>query len=386
MKITRQIIEWLEVHWVSPSYSGCLLAGISLCFFGAATNTMAGWLYVISGMIFALLGLAAVIPTRSLRKLKVRRHPIAPVSVGDQLTIELEIENPTSKPQNLLQVRDLLPYVLAQPIQTPIELIPPHSIYRWVYYPTTQRRGVYRWHEVQLRTGTPLGLFWCRRSREVMARAIVYPTVLPLTSCPLVDTIGQEDSTRFQSDRRYQTATEGITRTLRPYRQGDSTRLIHWRTSARFGELQVRELEIVTGGQEIIICLDSAPGWDEEVFEEAVIAAASLYFYASRCQLNVKLWTPATGLLHSYRVVLEALAAIEAGEDTRGANLPSVPLIWLTQNLSNLDSLPHGSRWVLFPTVSSNESKPVINRNFPGLVINSEQPLERQLQRPIISH
>ena len=32
------------------------------CFFGAAINTMAGWLYVISGVSFALLAVAAVLP------------------------------------------------------------------------------------------------------------------------------------------------------------------------------------------------------------------------------------------------------------------------------------------------------------------------------------
>jgi uncharacterized protein (DUF58 family) len=52
-------------------------------------------------------------------------------------------------------------------------------------------------------------------------------------------------------------ATEGITRSLRPYRWGDPTRLIHWRTSARYGELRVRELEKVTTDQEVLIGLDT---------------------------------------------------------------------------------------------------------------------------------
>ena len=383
MKLVHQLTDWLETHWVSPSYGGWLLAIIALCFFGAATNTMAGWLYVLSGIIFALLGLAAVLPARSLRKLKIRRLPISPVSVKDQLTIEMEIENPSSKPQTLLQIRDLLPSVLTQPMETPIELISPHSIYRWVYYPPTKRRGVYRWHEVDLRTATPLGLFWCRRSRNAPVKAIVYPQILPLTNCPLVDTIGQENSNRRQSDRLYQSATEGITRSLRPYRYGDPTRLIHWRTSARLGELQIRELEVVTGGQEIIICLDSSSNWEEEDFEEAVTTAASLYCYASRRQMNVKLWTAQTGLLHGLRVVLEALASTQAVEEAVTGNLPKSPLIWLTQNLLNLDFLPSGSRWVFFEPASSRETQPALNRSFPGVVINPLESLQQQLQRPL---
>jgi len=107
--------------------------------------------------------------------------------------------------------------------------------------------------------------------------------------------MGQEASNQFYSQRRFHVATEGMTRSLRPYRMGDPTRLIHWRTSARYGELRVRELEVVTGGQEIIIALDSAAAWQEDNFEQAVIAAASLYFYSQRQQLNVKLWTGLTG-------------------------------------------------------------------------------------------
>ena len=384
MGIINRTNDWLETHWVTPAYAGCLLGGIAVCFFAAATNTMAGWLYVISGLIFALLGLAAVLPARSLRQIQVRRHPLSPVSVGDDLTIELEIENQTLKPKTLLQVQDILQSELGKPVQTPVEIIAPKSVHQWVYYHPTQKRGIYRWHEVQLRTATPLGLFWCRRSWNAPAVAIIYPTVLPLTHCPLVDELGKEDSAQSYSDRRSHSAAEDLTRALRPYRVGDPTRLIHWRTSARYGELQVRELEVFTGSQEIIICLDSSNKWHFDDFEQAVIAAASMYFYACKSQLNVKLWTAKTGLLHGNQVVLEALAATNAGEDASAGKPPYLPLIWLTQNPVSLDSLPNGSRWMLWPSASSDTdpAKPV-NRSNLGVVIDTAQSLQRQLQEPL---
>jgi uncharacterized protein (DUF58 family) len=381
MKLREKFADFLEKRWVSPAYSGLLLGTIGFCFFGAATNTMAGWLYVLSGTIFALLGLAAILPPRSLRQLKIRRLPITPVSVGDHLTLELEIENPTSKAKTLLQITDFLPSVLSKSVQTPIEVIPPQSVYRWTYTPTTQQRGVYQWHKVELRTGTPLGLFWCCRSRQVPAKAIVYPRVLPLAHCPLVDSLGQDESMQLQSDRRYHAATEGITRTLRPYRQGDPTRLIHWRSSAKLGQFQVRELEIITGGQEIIIALDTVYNWDFEDFEEAVITAASLYFYGSRCQLNVKLWTAETGLIHGNRVVLEALAATQPNQKIVSESLPNLPVISLTQNAAKIKSLPIGSRWVFFPNKNELEIQPVSDRNSSGLVIFPNESLQKQLQK-----
>ena len=377
----HQITYWLETHWVAPAYAGWLLGSLALFFFGAASNTMAGWLYVISGVTLAMLGMAALLPARSLQPLQVRRRPIQPVSVGDQLTIELEIENPADQPKTLLQVLDILPFVLGQPTPHAIEVIPSQGIYLDIYYHPTQQRGVYRWNEVELRTAAPLGLFWCRRSRSAKATAIVYPTVLPLTTCPLVDRMGQQESPQFYESKRSQMATEGITRTLRPYRHGDPTRLIHWRTSARYGEFRVRELEISTGSQEITICLDSAATWQHSDFEQAVIAAASLYFYASKRQLNVKLWTAGTGEVGSSRGVLEALAGVNAGEDV-AFDLPRVPLIWLSQNPGSLSSLPPGSRWVLWSAQEIvGEEKTLGKYDFPGLEIRRDEPLELQLQR-----
>jgi uncharacterized protein (DUF58 family) len=394
MKITHRIADWLESHWVTPAYSGWLLGGLALFFFIAATNTLSGWLYVISGISFALLAIAAILPTRLLRQIRVSRNPIQPVSAGEHLTIELFLENRGKQPKTLLQVRDLLPYVLGQPASGSIEAIPADSTHRWIYYQPTQRRGVYHWQTVQLRTAAPLGLFWCRRSQEIPTRAVVYPTVLPLPLCPLVDEMGRTTSLQLHSDRRGQAATEGITRSLRPYRWGDPTRLVHWRTSARYGELRVRELETFTGGQELVICLDSAPLWHSttaalpsEDFEQAVIAAVSLYFYACRHHLNVQLWTAGSGLLHGGQVVLETLAATQAGEEVRVDNLPDVPLVWLTQNPLVLSTLPLGSRWVLWHPLETDwqtEVKTALrDRDIPGIVIDRDQPLQAQLQSPL---
>ena len=383
MNIGHKIADWLENRAVTPAYAGWLLSGMTVFFFGSATNTMSGWLYALSGVSLALLGVAAVLPGKSLRSLEVRRRTIEPVSAGDQITVELEIENRAREPKTLLQVVDILPFVLGEPIVRPIEVIDPHSIYRDTYYLEVRQRGVYRWQEVNLRTAAPLGLFWCRRSRRVKAVAVVYPQVLPLSTCPIIDRIGQEDSPQFYNRSRSQTATEGLTRNLRPYRHGDPTRLIHWRTSARYGELRVRELEVAAGGQEIIIALDSAATWQPEEFERAVTVAASLYFYASKRLLNVKLWTAGTGLVSGNRVVLETLAAVNAGEDAV-ENRPKLPLIWLTQNSATLSTLSLGSRWVLWPLATAETGgKMLVKHELPGLEIRSDRPLELQLQAPL---
>lgn len=387
MNIGQKIADWLETRAVTPAHTGWVLIGLTVFFFGSATNTMSGWLYALSGGSLALSGIAAFLSTQSLHSLEVRRRSIEPVSAGDKITIELEIENRSSQPKSLLQIIDILPFVLGKQVVRPIELIAAHSIYRDTYYLEVQRRGVYRWQEVYLRTAAPLGLFWCRRSQPVKAVAVVYPQVLPLSTCPLIDRIGQEDSPQLYDRSRLQNATEGLTRNLRPYRHGDPTRLIHWRTSARYGELRVRELEVAAGGQEVIIALDSGATWEPKEFEQAVIVAASLYFYASKRLLNVKLWTAGTGIVSGNRVVLETLAAVNAGEDVVEKR-PKLPIIWLTQydikESANLSTLTQGSRWVLWPSPHGEISgKILVKSDFLGIEIRSDRPLEMQLQSPL---
>lgn len=390
MRLNHRFADWLESHWVTPSFSGWLLSGLSVFFFIAATNTLSGWLYVISGIGIALLAIAALLPERTLRKLHVWRTPIHPVSAGDQLTIEVIVENRSKRPKTLLQIQDDLPPELGTPPKKSIEQIAPTQSHHWIYCYPTHKRGVYRWHTAQLRTANPLGLFWCRRSRAVKAAAIVYPTVLPLTHCPLIDEMGQDASLLFNSDRRAQAATEGLTRSLRPYRWGDPTRLVHWRSSAKYGELRVRELEVFTGGQELIICLDSAFSWRSSLeedptntaFEQAVIAAASLYFYACHRNLSVKLWTAGTGLIQGNQVVLEALAATQAGETALAQSLPQVPIIWLTQNSLSLNALPRGSRWLLWTDSTFDAPQPELEgrQRHPGILIQGERSLQQHLQ------
>lgn len=372
MRTVTRMTDWLESHWMNPAYSGWLLGAMGIFFFLAATNSMSGWLYVMSGVVFALMTIAAFLSRQSLKGLTMTRRPIQPISAGDPLTIELLIQNSTRQRKTLIQADDRIPSVLGAPAQRIVEMINPKNSYYWVYQHSDTRRGIYRWHEVQLRSAAPLGLFWCRKTFAVNAIALIYPKVLPLQRCPLIDQLGQQNSLQFQAQRA-KAANEGMTRSLRPYRWGDPMRMIHWRSSARYGELRVRELETFTSGQEIVIAIDSAANWELEAFEEAVSAAASLYFYGDRQRLTMKLWTAGTGLIQGQQAVLETLAEIQANEESKSQPLPDATIVWLTQNSQSLGTLPTGSRWVLWggqPTGSTHA----------GIVVEKARSLQAQLQ------
>lgn len=379
-----KINNWLETHWVTPSYTGWVIFFIGLAFFGAATNTMAGWLYVLSGVIFAFLALNIIVARNTVKQLEIKRSLVEAVSAGDQLSLELIIKNPQKTAKTLLQIIDQLPSVLSSPVINNLEVIPPQKTIKWIYYAHTDRRGIYHWQDLDLKTAAPLGLTYCRRTRQIPIKAIVYPEVLPLKTCPIIDNIGAEQTKQRQSERLYRAASEGVTKTLRQYRYGDPMRLIHWRSSAKFGDFQVRELETITGGEEVIIALDNASNWEDEIFEQAVIAAASMYFYASRQQLEVKLWTAETGTIHGNRVVLETLAGVEFATQTSNYSLPSTPTIWLSSHTGFFSQLPEGSRYFLFDESLNPHSNN--EKSLTGIVYRKKESLESQLQKSLTLH
>ena len=385
----KRLTNWLENNWVTPAYSGWVLLGLTLCFFGAATNTMAGWLYVISGVTIALLSVSSILPQRALQGLGVTRPLPPPVSAGEALSMVVRLENTTAQPKSLLQLQDLVPETLGGQQSCAIATLSPKSHHTWRYEIPTQRRGIYTWSDVRLRTAAPLGLFWCSRLHAAKAKAVVYPQILPLDRCPVIDALGDETGRhRLQKTAINATGTEGLTRALRPYRWGDPTRLIHWRTSARYGELRVRELEVLTSHQSMIIALDTSNAgdidsntWTIDSFERAVIAAASLYHYGQQQGLATELWTAKTGLVRDMTAVLTVLAGIQLNDDG-DHKLPAPPLVWLTARAGK--PLPQNSAEILFWSktaahsgpVAEVEAKPLTRR----LVINPVDDLQRQLQ------
>ncbi len=372
----------LETKGAQPSYSGGVLLGLAGFFFIAATNTLSGWLYVMSGVILALMAIALWLVRQNLRQLTVERQMPDPVSVGDALQIRLTLHNASAHPKTLLKLVDRLPPALGPNVETVVELVPPHATWTWHYSQPATRRGIYHWQQVQLRTGAPLGLFWASRSHRVPVRAIVHPRVLPLSHCPLIDQLGRDPSLQVLSQQLAQTSPEGITRSLRPYRWGDSMRLIHWRTSAKLGELRVRELETFTSGQSIVIAIDTAHEWDSEGFEQAMSTAATLYFYALRQQLQVSLWTAGTGVVQGSRSVMDTLAAANPNEWLEHPIAPPTdPLLWLTARSDSVAELPLGSRWLLWPSAGRSHRSAMIGMPQHGMMMQSDEPLETQLMR-----
>ncbi len=366
------IATWLEQHWVNPAYSGWLLLGLMFFFLGAATNTLSGWLYVISGGMAALLAIAVRQPVRQLEHLELQRSPLPPRSVGDALLIELDLTNHDAWDKGPLQIIDPLPQGLGGCQTQAVAYLPARGTVSCQYRSYARQRGIYPWPGVVVRTAAPLGLAWRRRTLETEGTLIIYPQILPLGHCPILEAGGQ--GVEGLDDRR-QGQIEGLTRSLRPYRWGDPSRLIHWRTSARLGELRVREVDSPNHQRAITLALHTTAPWSTDSFEQAVTAAASLYHYARRRGDAVTLWLHPGQQYRDRPSVLAALATIALTPPASSLPLPSSPVVWLTCRPQG--DLPPGSQQIVW-----GQSPALGERHRPGslLRINPEAPLAPQLE------
>jgi uncharacterized protein (DUF58 family) len=152
-------------------------------------------------------------------------------------------------------------------------------------YPVpTDRRGVVLIGPLRVTRRDPLGLAGLSRERGGTTQVWVYPRIHPLGTVPA-------GVARSMDGRLDRVPHGSITfDSLREYVVGDELRRVHWRTTARVGELMVRE-HLDTSLPRIVVLLDdrAASHADPETFESACEAAASVVAAAVREDLAVTL-------------------------------------------------------------------------------------------------
>ena len=159
-----------------------------------------------------------------------------------------------------------------------------------VRYPVpTERRGVVVVGPLRVARRDPLGLFDAARTHGGTVRVWVHPRTVPLLAVP----VGVARSLDGRVDKvPHGTITFDA---LREYVIGDELRKVHWRTSARVGQLMVRE-DLDTSLPRIVVLLDDrrTPYRDltedgSASFESVCEAAASVLVAAVRADLAVEL-------------------------------------------------------------------------------------------------
>ena len=144
--------------------------------------------------------------------------------------------------------------------------------YRGTYVLERVPRGRYVVERARATVDDPFGL--ARRDVELDARGslLVYPRLVPL------DRLFSESGAHAQDGRRLllRRPSGFDLHSVREYEQGESLRKVHWKTTARRGQLMVKELEDAPR-DEIAVILDAdASAVVEDSFDVQVRAAGSI--------------------------------------------------------------------------------------------------------------
>lgn len=244
------------------------------------------------------------------------------VAVGDRLSEQFKVENYSDLPAIWVEIRDESNVPGYQPAI--VRSIGAKQGDRWRASAVCVRRGRFRLGPWSIQASDPFGLFTMTRRYPQSQEIIIHPPIHGQLPIPLP--LG-ESSGRVRARRRSWQATVNAA-SVREYRPLDSLNRIHWPSSARRGELQVREFDLDASG-DIWLLLDLEASMQlgkgaQSTEEHAVLLAASL---AARAIANNRavglasygsepqILTPGRGQGQQWKI-LRALALVQANGQT----------------------------------------------------------------------
>jgi uncharacterized protein (DUF58 family) len=194
--------------------------------------------------------------------------------VGDQMRVTYTLRNGSRIPKPWLEVHN--PTTLPGSLPGRAISLGGRGERSWLVRVSLARRGHFRIEPLRIQTGDPFGFFEASATVGQGVSVMVYPRLEPLPAWRL-PAASLEGSHRSPV-RTLQTTP--LATSVRPYAPGDSMNRIHWRTTARLGEIQVKEFEVEqTADAWVILDLQrsiQAGSGDASTTEVAISAAASI--------------------------------------------------------------------------------------------------------------
>ena len=303
---------------MAPTRLGLSLLVIAGTLYTLAYLTRIGWLYIATPLILAILLLNLLLPPLNVRGLTARRHfkgfndgKHVELFEDDTLLVEIRLSHRSLLPKIVLTLREFFP--CAAPGKEEhgylIGALPPRGSSVVSHELTCYRRGRYSFPPLEVESSAPFGLFRSVRAIDAPMEITVYPKALPLEVAPNQGAL-VGDATGFSRP-----SFSGEVRSSREFQQSDDLRHIHWRNSARSGQLMVKEFDQTPRG-EVRMALNPGVnlGWGRETtLEYAIKIAASLARYSFNEGRQFRMWPGGVGAdLTTWHKVLEHLARIRA--------------------------------------------------------------------------
>src|SRR5690606_20067807 len=243
-------------------------------------------------LLTALPLLAAVYVARSRYRLSCSRTlSPARIPVGAQARVQLRLHNLSRLMTGTLLLEDRLPYALGSRPRLVLERLAAHQASAVAYTVRAEVRGRYDVGPLSVRLTDPFGLCELIRSFPGVDRLTVIPQVVALPGDRLT---GEHTGSGERRARSMAVHGEDDAAT-RAYRHGDDLRRVHWRSTARVGELMVRGEEQPWESRATVV-LDTrayAHRGDGPTasFEWAVSAAASIAVHLRHLGYRLRLVT-----------------------------------------------------------------------------------------------
>ena len=161
------------------------------------------------------------------------------VTAGKEARVQLDLTNDGRLPTGLLLLEDQVPYVLGTRPRFVVDRMATGRKRSVGYVVRSDVRGKYTIGPLSVRLSDPFGMVELNRTFSSTTSLVVIPRVVPLPPIPL------SGAWTGSGDNRPRAFASGSAEdvTVREYRQGDDLRRVHWRSSARVGDLMVRREE-----------------------------------------------------------------------------------------------------------------------------------------------
>ena len=247
-----------------------------------------GWrvLYLLTYVLLTLFILSWFWTRYSLRKMAFRRTAsVGRVQVGETFDERLMLDNMSVMPKLWVQIADgsTLPGHRAGYVAS----MGGRKRATWRARTVCKQRGRFQLGPVTATSGDPFGLFHRRITLTAPRDLLVLPRVLPISNFVLF-TGGLPG--RGRSSRRALHSTTNAT-TIRDYTVGDALHRIHWRSTAHYNRLMVKEFDL-DPALDAWIFLDlhdevQAGEGEDSTVEYGVTIAATIATYLLRQDLSL---------------------------------------------------------------------------------------------------
>lgn len=289
--LSRVRLDLLErLYFIRLTKRGGAYIAIVLIIAFAALNTGNNLLVLILSFLLAAMIASGIISSLDLQGLQIALNLPPAIHAGQRAAFLVTLRNlkklvpsfavtlrsraagsPQDQSTNFFLQAKNFPYIRAR------------EEFQLTLHCSFKRRGVYPVEGFEVRTAFPFGLFSKGRQLPAEGQIVVYPELRDLHQF-----LAAHPNLQGQRELRRIGQGSGLYK-VRPYQRGESTRNVHWKSTAKLSQLMVKDFMAEEDRPPKILFSTFLPNPDEAVlesFEKGVSYVASLAYHYRKAQMH----------------------------------------------------------------------------------------------------